>query len=222
MPARRKRANLGRCTKKSAGMQNIRAHRRDEQIQQDNADVRVSMVHFRESQTQEARDERNRQRRLEQARRYVVNTRRAINQQRQQVHRAFTSDSFLRLAFQYEPDVKYYAHSKVDIGTMDKECPHCHAPKFKNEPAGLCCASGKVQLPEIEAPPEPLHGLLIVLSDSHAIVINPDKTPAGEHIRRFNAPVVDNVAGIMVGDRTASRQIVIRRRDNNLHLGGMR
>ncbi|GIY49457.1 helitron_like_N domain-containing protein [Caerostris darwini] len=51
-----------------------------------------------------------------------------------------------------------------------------------------------------------------LLSDNHAIVIKPDKTPDGEHIRRFIAPVVDDVAGIMVGDRTASRQIVIRRR----------
>ncbi|XP_044593948.1 uncharacterized protein LOC123271618 [Cotesia glomerata] len=227
---------------------------------------------------------------------------------------------------------------------MDKECPHCHALKFKNEPAGMCCASGKVQLPEIETPPEPLNGLLIgtdpdsnvflksirrfnscfqmtsfgateivrntnangqqfnstfkirgqvyhkmgsllpmpnephkflqiyfmggedsgsalanrvnarcdynnldslyarrivseldallnehnellkifkshmhqLQSDNHAIVINPDKTPAGEHIRRFNAPVVDDVAGIMVGDCTAAREIVIRRRNNNL------
>ncbi|XP_044595860.1 uncharacterized protein LOC123272904 [Cotesia glomerata] len=227
---------------------------------------------------------------------------------------------------------------------MDKECPHCHALKFKNEPAGMCCASGKVQLPEIETPPESLNGLLIgtdpdsnvflksirrfnscfqmtsfgateivrntnangqqfnstfkirgqvyhkmgsllpmpnephkflqiyfmggedsgsalanrvnarcdynnldslyarrivseldallnehnellkifkshmhqLQSDNHAIVINPDKTPAGEHIRRFNAPVVDDVAGIMVGDCTAAREIVIRRRNNNL------
>ncbi|XP_023159393.1 uncharacterized protein LOC101459168 [Ceratitis capitata] len=227
---------------------------------------------------------------------------------------------------------------------MDKECPHCHALKFKNEPAGICCASGKVQLPEIETPPEPLNGLLIgtdpdsnvflksirrfnscfqmtsfgateivqntnangqqfnstfkircqvyhkmgsllpmsnkphkflqiyfmggedsgnalanrvnarcdynnldslyarriaseldallnehnellkifkshmhqLQSDNHVIVIIPDKTPAGEHIRRFNAPVVDDVAGIMVGDCTAAREIVIRRRNNNL------
>ncbi|GBP88287.1 hypothetical protein EVAR_100129_1 [Eumeta japonica] len=78
--------------------------------------------------------------------------------------------------------------------------------------------SGKVQLPEIETPPEPLNGLLIgtdpdsnvflkrivseldallnehnellkifkshmhqLQSDNHAIVINPDKTPAGEY-----------------------------------------
>ena len=53
-------------------------------------------------------------------------------------------------------------------------------------------------------------------SDSHAIVINPDKTPALKHIRRFNVPVLDNFAGIMVGDRTASREIVICRRNNNL------
>ncbi|GFT39740.1 helitron_like_N domain-containing protein [Nephila pilipes] len=53
-------------------------------------------------------------------------------------------------------------------------------------------------------------------SDNHTIVINPDKTPAGEHNRRFNAPVADDVAEIMVGDRTGAREIVIRRRNNNL------
>ncbi|XP_032312027.2 uncharacterized protein LOC116656476 [Drosophila ananassae] len=52
-------------------------------------------------------------------------------------------------------------------------------------------------------------------SDNHAIVINPDRTPAGENTRRSNAPVVNGVAGIMVGDRTATRQIVIQRRNND-------
>ncbi|GFS77268.1 uncharacterized protein TNCV_3758541 [Trichonephila clavipes] len=66
--------------------------------------------------------ERNEVRRLEQqqSRRFTVNRRRTNDQQRQQVHRAFISDSFLRLAFQYEPDIEYYAHSKVVIGAMDK------------------------------------------------------------------------------------------------------
>ncbi|XP_055914722.1 uncharacterized protein LOC129947961 [Eupeodes corollae] len=44
-------------------------------------------------------------------------------------------------------------------------------------------------------------------SDNHAIVISPDKSPVGEHIRRFNAPVLDDVAGIMVGDRTTTPEI---------------
>ncbi|GFW03020.1 uncharacterized protein TNCV_156401 [Trichonephila clavipes] len=96
---------------------------------------------------------------------------------------------------------------------------------------------------KIETPLEPLNGLLIdalsvselnallnehnellkffksymhkLQSDNHAIVINLNKTPAGEHIRRFNAPDVDGVAGIMVGDRTAKREIVIRRKNSN-------
>jgi len=47
-------------------------------------------------------------------------------------------------AFEYVLDIEHYTLSKVEIGAMDKECPHCYAPKFKNEPAGMCCASGKV------------------------------------------------------------------------------
>ncbi|PSN31239.1 hypothetical protein C0J52_22899 [Blattella germanica] len=97
----------------------------------------------------------------------------------QAIHRAFTSDSFWHLAFQYEPDIEYYAHSKVVIGAMDKECSHCHALKFKNEPPGMCCASGKVQLPEIETPPEPLNGLLIGT--------DPDSNVFLKSIRTFNS-----------------------------------
>ena len=65
---------------------------------------------------------------------------RANDQQRQQVHRAFTANSFLHLAFEYEPDIQYSAHSKVVIGAMDNEYQHCNARKFKNEPAEMCCA----------------------------------------------------------------------------------
>jgi len=52
----------------------------------------------------------------------------------------------------------------VEIGAIDKECPHCNTFKLKNESAGMCCASfssGQVHLPEIETPPEPMNGLLI-------------------------------------------------------------
>jgi hypothetical protein len=108
-----------------------------------------------------------------------MNRRRTSNQQRQQVYRAFVSNSFLRLAFHYEPDIEYYAHSKVAIGGMDKECPHCHALKFNKEPAGMCCASGKVQLPPIEIPPEPLNGLLTGT--------DPDSNLFLKSIRTFNS-----------------------------------
>lgn len=340
MPKRRRGASLGRKTCQATFMQNARAERNAEQIQQDNTDARESMARLHQVESEDARADRNEERRLEQrrSRRLTFNRLRVNEQQRQQAHRSFNSQSFLRLAFEYEPNVEYYAHSKVIIGAMDKECLHCNALKFKNEPAGMCCSSGKVQLHVIDTPPEPLKGLLFgtnpdsnvflksirtfnscfqmtsfgateivknntvygqqfnstfkvkgqiyhkvgsllpmpneahkflqiyfmggkdarvdarceynhlnsffakrivgeldallnehnellkifkshlpkLQSDHHAIVISPDKTPVGEHIRRFNAPVVDDVAGIMVGDRTTARQIVIRRRNNNL------
>ena len=150
MPARRKGVHLGRRTNKATNMRNRRVERTDEQIQQDNENVRVNMSQLGASKLQESRAERNQQRQLErrQARRFLIETHRAHDRQRQKVHRAYTSVSFLRLAFEYEPDIEYSAHFKVLIGAMDNECPHFHALKFKHESARMCCASGKVQLPE--------------------------------------------------------------------------
>lgn len=53
-------------------------------------------------------------------------------------------------------------------------------------------------------------------SANHAVVINPDNTLSGEYVRRFNASVVDDVGGIMVGDLTTIPKIVIGKRNNNL------
>ena len=43
---------------------------------------------------------------------------------------------------------------------MSKICPYCKALKFNGETMGMCCASGKVKLPQLAAPPEPLKTLL--------------------------------------------------------------
>lgn len=53
-------------------------------------------------------------------------------------------------------------------------------------------------------------------SDSHNIVIRADKTPAGEHARRFNSPTIDEVAIVVVGENLQSRDIVFHRRNNEL------
>lgn len=34
----------------------------------------------------------------------------------------------------------------------------------------------------------------MISSDTHKIVIRADKAPAGEHVQRFNAPTIDEVA----------------------------
>lgn len=55
-----------------------------------------------------------------------------------------------------------------------------------------------------------------MLSDDHSIVIRADKTPIGQHERRFNAPTIDEVAIIIVGEEFNSRDIVLHRRNNQL------
>ncbi|KAL0860211.1 hypothetical protein ABMA27_010518 [Loxostege sticticalis] len=63
--------------------------------------------------------------------------------------------------FHYEPTKKYYNHKNVVIGKMNNGCQFCHAKKFSNETPGLCCMSGKIRLPPIEAPPQEfLHYML--------------------------------------------------------------
>ncbi|CAB0035520.1 unnamed protein product, partial [Trichogramma brassicae] len=53
-------------------------------------------------------------------------------------------------------------------------------------------------------------------SDDFAIVIRADKTPAGEHERRYNAPTINEVAILIVGEDCNSRDIVIRRRNGSI------
>lgn len=53
-------------------------------------------------------------------------------------------------------------------------------------------------------------------TDNHKIVIHADKRPIGEHARRFNAPTIDDVAVIVVGENMHSRDIVIHRRNDQL------
>ncbi|GIY85779.1 helitron_like_N domain-containing protein [Caerostris darwini] len=55
-------------------------------------------------------------------------------------------------------------------------------------------------------------------NDNLQIVISADKTPSGEHAGRFNAPTVEEVAIIMVGDPVDNRAIKITRRDSTVHV----
>ena len=48
------------------------------------------------------------------------------------------------------------------------------------------------------------------------VIIHADKTPVGQHERRFNAPTVDEVAIPLAGDQTKPRDIVLCKRDSGL------
>ena len=53
-------------------------------------------------------------------------------------------------------------------------------------------------------------------TDTHKIVISADKTPPGQHVRRYNAPTIDEVAIVMVSDQFLPRDIILHKRNAQL------
>ena len=53
-------------------------------------------------------------------------------------------------------------------------------------------------------------------TDTHKIVISADKTPTGEHVRRYNTPTIEEVAIVMVGNQFLPRNIILHKRKAQL------
>ena len=54
----------------------------------------------------------------------------------------------------------YESDNALFLGTMSYVCKFCCVGKWKEESNGMCCASGKVRLPALQPPPEPLRTYL--------------------------------------------------------------
>ncbi|GFT19643.1 uncharacterized protein NPIL_659171 [Nephila pilipes] len=305
MPNRK--SNLGRNTRKAKSVRRLIAHQTEEERASGNEQSRQRMAPIR---AEEAAEEHNR---LQMA-------------ERRQQGKAY--QLYNLLAFRYNPGEDYNLSRHVLIGTMTVVCPYCKALKFSGETKGMCCAAGKIKLPQLREPPELLKTLLagytaeskhflsnmrkynsffqmisfgaevirthfmptfkvkgqiyhkvgsllpfpngqhkllqmyfigddkdeldalcgistgikrcivsqlqellheknhlvrlfktaihMMPSDTHKIVIQADRKPAGEHVRRFNVPTVDEVAIIIVGDQFQPRDIVLHRRNEQL------
>lgn len=330
-----KRQNIGRRTNRAKRMREERRNETEEETAQRNERNRLHMSQSRateSSQQHEARNEasRVRIRELRQNLSYADrNEQRENDRLRMQMNRLHQLVTLDRIAFQYNSEIEYSLHPVVVVESMNKVCTHCKALKLKNEAPGICCLNGKVKLPVLNAPPEPLfslvagtttqskhflnnirnyntcfqmtsfgatnvitdnymptfkiqgqiyhkagsllpfpdaehkflqiyfignsndqvnqrcginkatkreiveslqnlfheHNELIKLfktaieqmpSDNHKIVIRADKTPVGQHARRFNAPTIDEVAIVIVGEQFESRDIVLHRRNDRL------
>lgn len=181
MPRGRTRSNIGRRTRHNRNVRFGRESRTAEQRSQDNENTRNQMAQLRTQESQEQRNQRLQADilRHRQSRQRVTDANRQLNRQRMQIQRALTRSSFNRLAFEYDPEIEYSSHSKIIIGEMDKECEYCHAFKFKNETAGMCCASGKVVLPTLNPPPEPLKTLISGVTTESKLFL--------KKIRKFNS-----------------------------------
>lgn len=117
--------------------------------------------------------------RQREARQRATDAHRDHHHQQVQHNRALSRASFNRLAFEYVPEIDYSSHALITIGSMDKECQYCHAFKYKGESTGLCCASGKISLPSLNPPPEPLKTLLAGTTSQSKLFLR--------KIRKFNS-----------------------------------
>ena len=120
---------------------------------------RVRMARLRASQSQEESEAARETARL------TMRNRRANLRDEQldnirRRRRSFSSIDLNREAFRYNCSTDYSSHPSVQIGAMDVVCGHCGALKLSGETPGFCCLSGKVKLPLLTPPPEPLHSLL--------------------------------------------------------------
>lgn len=161
---RRGRSNIGRHLQNATRHRNDRARWSEEERAIERQSARIRMSANRERQSQEMHEAYNEQQRL---RRREVRARlndEARSQratiQRQRRQQQFMPLNIERAAFRYDPNIQYSAHPSVQFGEMSVVCQHCNALKFEKEPPGLCCAGGKVKLPELLPPPEPLRTLL--------------------------------------------------------------
>lgn len=83
---------------------------------------------------------------------------------RKRKYRSNKTNSNLYLeAYNYNPEKDYSKDTK--IGEMNNMCLYCKALKFPSEPAGMCCSKGKIKLPILEDPPNPLFNLVNGNSD---------------------------------------------------------
>ena len=310
MPPKRKA--IGRSTPQARKKKALRASETDEQREARLETARVRNAQAFSSETLQQRDAR-----LETVRVRIARSRR-------------TPNAYLNLAaFRYDAIYNYSLHPSVVIGKMDKLCVYCSALKFKNETLGMCCAGGKVKLPDLHSPPEPLstlvsgdtsqskhflanirkynscfqmtsfgatnivrenymptfkvqgqiyhragsllplpnadhkflqiyfmgttdeqidqrcrfntgtkreivavlqnlftqHNELIRLfrtaleqmpGDDYKVVVRADKTPVGQHERQYNAPTIDEVAIVIVGEEFNSRDIILHRRNGDV------
>ncbi|XP_067643522.1 uncharacterized protein [Eurosta solidaginis] len=162
MPRINVHGNIGRHSHSIRRIRNFRARQTERESGIERVSARNRLLENREHQLGDVNQTYNKEERLR--RREVraresdkVRSQHAIirGQQRQQQVSLVNTE---RAGFRYEPNIQY--SESVQIGQMSVVCQHCNAVKFQKEPPALCCAGGKVKLPELLPPPEPLFQLL--------------------------------------------------------------
>ena len=127
--------------------------------------------------------------------RLAMQNRRA-NNRRQQIDNLRRRTIYLadlnRAAFRYDCSNDYSLHRSVSIGQMDVVCEYCGALKFSGETPGLCCLNGKVKLPVLTPPHEPLYSLLCgETQESRHFLANTRKYNSCFQMTSFGADIIE-------------------------------
>ncbi|GFU41103.1 uncharacterized protein TNCV_1058351 [Trichonephila clavipes] len=162
-----RKTNLSRNTRKAKSVRRVIAHQTEEEL----ASVNERRMNCQQRMTQIRANETAKERatRLEDARLRVRQSRSATSdelrsqkrehnrlQMAERRQQGTTYQPFNRLAFRYSPAEDYSLSRHVLISTMMIVCSYCKTLKFSSETKGLCCAVGKIKLPQLREPPEPL------------------------------------------------------------------
>ncbi|GFW44654.1 uncharacterized protein TNCV_4481991 [Trichonephila clavipes] len=182
---RRSDEQLGRSTPQARKRRALRASESDEQRALRLENLRVRATETRSSESSDQREvrletDRIRTNQIRSSERTELRERRLQNVRISTARSRRTLHADLNLsAFHYDSNNDYSLHPNVVIGKRDKICMYCSALKFKNETRGMCCASGKVKLPELHSPPEPLSTFLSAVTrvSKHFL----------ENIRKYNS-----------------------------------
>ena len=185
----KKRGNLGRSTPIAKARRVSRTDETEEEADARRESARLRIAEVRQAETPDETERRletarvriaelrssekqgERARRLETKRARFTETiseessdqkerRLQVNRQRIANARNARFTNWENSAFSYSPTIKYQTQPLTQIGSMTEICQSCSAAKFPREPPRMCCSGGKVRLPEIEEPPEPLKSLL--------------------------------------------------------------
>lgn len=181
---RRRRSDIGRRSQASVRRATSRAIRSDDQRSEDNENSRVAMSGLRARVTDNVANRL----RMQRVRAHHTQQQRARQNEFDRYRRRTAPVNLERAAFHYDPEIDYSAHNSISIGEMSLVCQYCNALKYSGEPNGLCCAGGKVKLPPLVPPPDPLRSLVSGIgSESNHFLANIQKYNSCFQMTSFGA-----------------------------------
>ncbi|XP_048003105.1 uncharacterized protein LOC125239533 [Leguminivora glycinivorella] len=180
----KKKPDLGRRSNTNVQRASQRANRSDDQREAANENSRISMSQLRSRRTNNEADRR----RMQQHDAHQLQRQRERRNAMDRSRRLDAPVVLERAAFHYQPEIDYGADKSVTIGEMTSICRYCKAIKYIGEPDGLCCANGKVKLPQLLPPPEPLNSLVLgTNNDSSHFLANIQKFNNSFQMTSFGA-----------------------------------